>query len=208
MYIYTVQYIECCSLINIAIKISCLCMYFSISIGWRGVHVGANGVSIQQFIKTANIIPNYTRDHIVHLAMGSYGYNLASRYIAHGFNTCQAQCNNANAPNCIRFRNIVGRFTSTKIKTPKKYSICLDFNGINNNVNNNDNNNNNSNNNNNNNNNNDNDINFANNPIGNIGWYCTCKSGNRMSNPCAHCIAVLRYCQLIKTDALNTIQNK
>lgn len=163
------------------------------------------------FIATTDIIPEFDAANVVELAMGSYAYNMSSRYIAHGFDNCMAYTHPNNAT-CIKFTNIVGRFTSTKVKTPRKYSVCIDFipnnhqnhNNISNDNNNSDNGNNDTNDNNVENKANEHELDQEN-PIASIGFYCSCKSGQRITNPCAHSVAVLRYCIAIKTNKLDDI---
>ena len=145
--------------------------------GWNSVEKGRNKQTTTQFIKNTNIIPNYDSQDIINAGMGKHGWVRSSRYIAHGFKKCEAMTRSQDNKNCIKFKNIVGRFASTKTKTPRKYTVCIDFG------------------------------NNKNTKLKNIKYYCTCKTGRRTCNPCAHTIAVLRYILLEKNNEMNNIRS-
>ena len=148
--------------------------------GWSGVETKRSKYSTtREFLEKTDIIPDYDKKDVIELGMGKHGWNRSCRYIAHGFKKCEAmtQTGKNGRKHCIKFKNIVGRFASTKTKTPRKYVVCIDFGED------------------------------KNTKLKNIKWYCTCKTGNRTTNPCSHVIAVLRYCNLIKTNKLNSIES-
>ena len=148
--------------------------------GWSSVQKGRNKYnSTVDFIKNTNIIPEYDKKDIIDLGMGKHGWKCSTRYIAHSFEKCEAmlQKNKNGRKHCIKFKNIVGRFQSTKTQTPKKYELCIEF-----------------------------DAN-KNTKLQNTKWYCRCKTGSRTTNPCAHVIAALRYCNLIKKNRINVVKS-